>query len=134
LVDRYAAAVREYLGTAVQSRAGERAALLARAEVPHPPYFPSIGRILVAPDGTIWVERIDIADDALDLLWSGGPIPRRTSGVWDAFAPDGSFVATIDFGSRFSPLKAENGSLLGILRTESGVHRVARKQIAFDRQ
>jgi hypothetical protein len=50
------------------------------------PHVPMIGRLAVAPDGSIWVERFDVTNDPKDV---------------DLFDPDGSYLGTLPKGTPF---------------------------------
>lgn len=70
---------------------------LQYTELPTPDHLPVLGRILASDDGAVWVERPDLVDDPLLLVWSrGGAQPS----LFDVFDPDGRFVGTVEAPTR----------------------------------
>ena len=130
LVDRFRDRARAYWDTA--STAGERvlgkANDEARAGMDHVETLPPIGRMYASNDGALWVERIDLVADPLELEWQRPPPPPRET-KWDIFDPAGRFLGTATLPPKFSPRLVGDRWVLGVLRDDLDVQYVARFEI-----
>lgn len=87
---------------------------------------PALGTLLVSEAGHLLVERPDLVEDPVALVWSRvGPGPSR----WDVYDVEGVFSGTIEFPLRFTPHVLGSGWVIGVLRDELGVEYVVRYQI-----
>ena len=127
LVDRFRDLARAHWDTA--STAGEgvlgKENDAARGGLPHVESLPPIGRMLASAEGALWVERIDLVPDPIDLVWQRpAPPPRETK--WDLFDPDGRFLGTVTLPPKFTPRVVSERWTLGIFRDELDVQYIAR--------
>lgn len=130
LVDRFRARARAHWDTA--STAGEgvlgKENDAARGGLPHVASLPPIGRMLASAEGALWVERIDLVPDPIDLEWQRQPPPPRET-KWDIFDPDGRFLGTVTLPPKFTPRVVGDRWTLGILRDELDVQYIAKLEI-----
>jgi hypothetical protein len=97
----------------------------ARAGMDHVATLPPIGRMFASMDGALWVERIDLVPDPLDLEWRRPPPPAAET-KWDLFDAAGRFLGTATLPPKFTPRLVGDRWVLGILRD---VQYVARFEI-----
>jgi hypothetical protein len=81
-----------------------------------------MSQLLVGPDGTLWVQQIQTADQigatgAIDLQDMG-------SSVWEIFDSEGRFLGATTFPDRFQPLRVLGDSFWGIQRDDLDVASV----------
>lgn len=70
---------------------------------------PTIGDLAIAPDGTLWIRRYAIKDEAVPI---------------DILAPDGSYVGTLPAGTPFPDAFFPDGRIVAVERDELEVPRV----------
>ena len=131
LVDRFRERVRAHwdtasmTGEAAMGKVGDEA---RAADLDHVENLPPIGRMFASSEGALWVERIDLVPDPLELEWQRPPPPARET-KWDIFDPDGRFLGTATLPPKFSPRLVGERWVLGVLRDELDVQYVARYEI-----
>lgn len=117
----------------------EQVERISTAAVPPrlPPHFPFIDRILVSPQGTLWVERADrhprpalraVAHAFGYIHWAWHPSWRAPQ-VFDVFDPDDGYVGTVELPFGFTPMAASGDRIYGTLTDELGVERVVAFQL-----
>ncbi|HKS07707.1 MAG TPA: 6-bladed beta-propeller [Gemmatimonadaceae bacterium] len=128
LIDEFRKRAKAYHDT-VSNKGGEYAASyavdMARPGLKSPATLPPLGRMLIAGDGAVWVERIDLVRDPVAREWSRGPAPA-TPTTWDRFNAAGAPQRPVELPPRFSPMFATASTVLGVQRDEDGVEFVVR--------
>lgn len=107
------------------SRIDERSRLVRRSTLP------PLGRLLVSPDGSFWVERIDTVSPA-DFEYgriTGAPLPTR----WDLFDEQGRFLVQVELDPRFTPFAARGTEITGVLKDQLDVEFVVTYRIEQQR-
>ena len=102
---------------------------LERRERPHAATVPVLGRLIVAADGTIWVERLDLVTDPVMLELRGAP--ARTT-AWDVIRPDGRIIGTARTPPGFDARCATPNSLIGVTRDEDDVESIVALSLSRD--
>jgi hypothetical protein len=107
--------------------------IVAGSIPPHaPPHFRFIDRILVTPEGTLWVERADrhprpamraVAHAFGYVHWAWHPSWRAPQ-VFDVFDPDGRYQGTTEVPFEVRVLAVSADRLYGVEFDEFGVERV----------
>ena len=100
-----------------------------QAQLPGPETRPPLGALLVAHDGSFWVERQDHRQPAewWERYMSGsfdGPPEVETS--WDVFSRDGRFLGNVLLPPRFQPMAVAPGYVVGVMRDDLDVEYVVR--------
>lgn len=100
-----------------------------QASLPTGTRVPPVGRLLVSPDGSFWLERTDAIPAALREFWRTFPNGREAiggqePGLWDLFDADGRFLGQVQLPPRFVPYRADGFTVLGIERDEVGLEYV----------
>jgi len=98
------------------------------------PYLPVIGGMITGSDGSLWVERGDLAEDpvAREVTLSVGemmddPDPR----TWEVFDRTGAAVATVRLPAAFEPHVADHESVTGVLRDDRHTEYVVRFRLRW---
>jgi hypothetical protein len=91
------------------------------------PHLPPLGRLLVSPDGSFWIERADVADPAtleFERLFGGfgRAGPRETR--WDLFDADGVYLASAALDARFAPMAVRGPEITGVYKDDLDVEYV----------
>ncbi|MBR9990409.1 MAG: 6-bladed beta-propeller [Gemmatimonadetes bacterium] len=125
LIDRYAEAIRRQdpKGPALpveQPQDASESSKLSRTRIPHGEAIPALGRVLVGPDGALWIERPDLADDPVALESSG--FDART--YWDILDPTHRYVGTVALPSHFSGHAVKGLSVYGVGVDQDNVESV----------
>ncbi len=107
--------------------------------VPSPPpeYLPVIDRLLVAADGSMWVERMDRHPEpavrAVAHLVGGVRSGWRPEWfapqTFDVFWPDGAYRGTVELPAEVWPLAVTGDGMYGVFYDELGVESVVAFQI-----
>lgn len=90
------------------------------ATMEYPARFPAHYRLLVAPDGSLWVERGDGPRDPLPQVAE----PHAAPTTWDVVMPDGRWLGAVAMPALFEPLEIGIDYVLGVQRDAMGVERV----------
>ena len=102
-----------------------------QAALPLPPAAPVLNRMLVAPDGAFWVERVDTDPPAhLEFRRLVLGQPRTAPTRWDAFDAEGAFLGTVELPARFTPHVLRGARVTGVLRDDLDVEFVVSYRIA----
>ena len=132
-LDAYTKRVRDFYrsqpGLLASSPDELKRAIDYRMTAPRATVLPALGLLLVADDGSLWVERPDLVDDpALNEF-------RRTFGTnrappapvaFDRFDPKGCFLGRTTVPAGFLPFQVTGSTILGMLPEESGLETVVR--------
>jgi len=121
-----------------RSPRGSETRLGIEAVVKHPlaPAFAVIGAMLVAPDGSVIVQRID-GIDPIELEWITGfnsaerpaALIRRGPTRWERFDATGRYIGAVNLPVRFQPRHYDGRRVTGILRDGDGVEFVVRYRL-----
>lgn len=87
-----------------------------------PQHHPAHARLLVGTDGVLWVERPQTEppwSEEIDFT----PVPPHP-GVWDLFAPDGTWLSTVHLPARFRPMSAREDMVAGVAKDDLDVESV----------
>lgn len=125
LIDRYAKAVRTQTprGPALpveQPQDASESSELSRVRIPYGHAIPAIGRILVGPEGALWLERPDLADDPIALELSG----IRAKTYWDILDSTRRYAGTVALPPDFWPQATRGMSVYGVALDEDDVEYV----------
>jgi hypothetical protein len=90
--------------------------------------YPAFASLMGGPQGSIWVQRIQTADDAKA---AGAEFDAQDVGAptWDVFDADGRYLGPIELPRRFQPLQIRGDRLWGIWRDEFDVQHVLRLKL-----
>jgi hypothetical protein len=90
---------------------------------PLPPARYPLGRVLVSPGGTVWVERADYMKPGVRQAMKSGP--SRVGTRWDIMDVSGRYVGTTDLpvGYRLQSV-TDDGRAIGVYKDEDGVEYV----------
>lgn len=97
-------------------------------------FYPAFAQLMGGPDGTIWVQQIQSADD-IAARNSGDQAPAEFnpqdigSPRWDIFDTEGRFLGTIELPERFQPVRVIDNHIYGIWRDDLDVQYVKRLTI-----
>lgn len=84
--------------------------------------YPLFAQLLLASDGSLWVQRVLTARSAPDAAsWS---FQDFGSNEWDVFGPDGRYLGVVTLPLRFEPLREIDGVLWGVDQDELDVQSV----------
>jgi hypothetical protein len=106
-----------------------------RAEIPLPPFYPPLGRIAVAEDGSIWVQRMDAVSPVENSLlqtvrlYPGTDLPPPPPTFWDLFDPDGRFLGQVELPPRFRPMHVRGADVTGVQRDSLDIEYVVTYRI-----
>jgi hypothetical protein len=89
------------------------------------PYFPAFSRVLVGPEGTVWVQHL-LAPSQLTAEGHKPTYPYVEIGSdeWAVFDADGRFMGSIDFPRNYEPLLFRESRVYGIWRDELDIQHV----------
>lgn len=91
-------------------------------------HYPAFAQLLLGPDGTLWVQRIQTAEQVAE---SGSFNPRDLGATdWDVFDAEGRFLGGVEMPQRFQPLRLVGDVLYGIERDEFDVQSVVGVRIS----
>ena len=119
-------------------RGGEqRLGLQVQEKHPLAPAFAVIGAMLVAPDNSLIVQRID-AVDPIELEWlTGFDATERPSVLiargptrWERLDPQGRYIGAVNLPAQFQPRSYDGQRLTGVQRNADGVEFVVRYRLA----
>ena len=132
-VDAYAKRVRDFYrsqpGLLAASPDELKRAIDYRLAAPRATVLPALGLLLVADDGSLWVERPDLMDDPAVNEF------RRTFGTnrapaapatFDRFDPKGCFLGRTTVPAGFLPFHVTRSTILGMLPEDIGVETIVR--------
>ncbi len=91
--------------------------------------YPAFLNLLVAPDGSVWLQQVQTAED---LMASGAESfdPQDLgSHRWDIFDGEGRYLGVLEFPVGFTPLRLLPGQVYGTWKDELGVPYVMRLSI-----
>lgn len=102
-----------------------------------PPHFPFIDRILVSPEGTLWVERADrhprpalrAVAHAFGYIHYAWHASWRAPRVFDLFDSEGRYAGTVELPFGFTPMEPSGDRIFGALTDELGVEQVVAFQV-----
>jgi hypothetical protein len=125
----------ERAGGPPRSRRGSetRLGIEAVEKLPLAPAFAVIGAMLVAPDGSLLVQRID-GIDPIQLEWiTGFNAAERASALilrgptrWERFDAQGRYIGPVTIPARYQPRYYDGRQVVGVLRDGDGVEFVVR--------
>jgi len=100
-----------------------------QASLPMPSHLPPTGRLVVSPDGSFWIERIDEFEPARIQYERMFPNAQREAAShretpWDLFDAAGHLLGTVRLPAGFDPHRADGLQVLGVERDELGVEYV----------
>lgn len=101
-------AVRQQMATAVQA-------------FPFATTAPVYSRMLLRPDGELWVSPFD---PGFGLPGPAAPLAPSAPHTWSVFAPDGSWLAELTLPARFVPFEAGRDYVAGVAFDADDVERV----------
>jgi hypothetical protein len=117
----------------------EQVERISMAAVPPrpPPHFPFIDRVMVSPEGTLWVERADrhprpalrAVAHAFGYVHYAWHPSWRSPQVFDVFDREGRYSGTVELAFGFTPMEASGNRIYGTLTDELGVEQVVAFQI-----
>lgn len=90
----------------------------------NPPHLPPVSRILVATDGSFWVERRDHLDP---LVWRKSytePGLEEGRPRWDRYDDEGRFLDQVELPEHFAAFAIRGNEVTGVLRDELDVEYV----------
>lgn len=82
---------------------------------------PRFSRLLLRPDGELWVSPFD---PGFGLPGPGAPLAPSTTHTWSVFAPDGTLLAAVPLPARFVPYEVGRDYVAGVAFDEDDVERV----------
>lgn len=82
---------------------------------------PSFSRLLLRPDGELWVSPFD---PGFGLPGPGAPLAPSTTHTWSVFAPDGTWLAVVPLPARFVPYEVGRDYVAGVAFDEDDTERV----------
>lgn len=85
-------------------------------------YYPAFAQLLLGPEGTLWVQRIQTADQVQDP--ADFDPQDLGSPDWDVFDDQGRYLGIVTMPGRFQPLRLVGDVLYGIERDEYDVQSV----------
>lgn len=86
-------------------------------------YYPAFNEILAGPEGTLLVQQLQTAQEAISL--DGGLAPQALGAPrWDVFDADGRFLGVLELPDRFQPVRVRGDRIYGIWRDEMDVEHV----------
>jgi hypothetical protein len=97
--------------------------------LPRPDTVPPLGRLATGRDGSVWVQRRDLGDVALDqyrAMYSFFDNAPADASRWDVFDRDGRFVRAVELPARFLPFVVTLDTATGVYTDELGVQYVIR--------
>ena len=118
-------------------RGGEqRLGLQVQEKHPLAPAFAVIGAMIVAPDNSLIVQRID-AIDPIELEWlTGFNAAERSSELiargptrWERFDPQGRYIGAVNLPAQFQPRAYDGQRITGVQRDGDGVEFVVRYRL-----
>lgn len=94
-------------------------------------FYPAFANILGGPDGSIWVQRIQTADD---VAAAGGEFAAQDIGgpIWDVFDAEGRYLGELELPARFTPVKVLDSRIWGVWRDELDVQHVLQLRVDAD--
>jgi hypothetical protein len=104
-----------------------------RLAAPRPAVLPALGLLMVADDGSLWVERPDLVDDPGLVEF------RRTFGTnrapaspatFDRFDAKGCFLGSTVLPAGFLPFHVTRNTVLGMLPDQSGAEYIVRYAVS----
>jgi hypothetical protein len=106
------------------------------AKNPTAPAFATIGALLVAPDGTLLVERIDDVNP-IELEFAAGfgandrgtTVADRQAARWERFDATGRYLGAVRLPRRFYPRDFDGSTVIGVQKDADGVEFVVRYRI-----
>lgn len=105
-----------------------RERVAAQATFPVPDHRPPARELLVSPDGSFWVERVDhVAPARLAVertLSFAVDMLEPISSLWDMFDESGRLLGQIELPPRFTPMRLGGRRVYGVLEDELGVEYV----------
>jgi hypothetical protein len=89
-------------------------------------------------DGSVWVERRDLGDVAVDqfrsmyggLFDDGRPVPT----LWDVFDGEGRYLGRVELPPRFRAFATTASTVTGVVRDDLDVEYVVRYRVGFGSQ
>ena len=119
------------------SKAGQRRSIRNRIEeqasYPIPTTRAPLGEIVVAPDGSYWLERADHHDPArrevIQMFGNFAPM-RPGPSRWEVVSSEGERLHTVELPARFVPMTATTSTITGVLYDDLDVEYVVRYTIA----
>ena len=101
-----------------------------QATFPRIGFLPVTGRMLTDDHGTVWIQRVDIVANPVEVEWSRGPA-RPT--YWDVFDSTGTFQHIVRLPPRFALRAVRDSIAIGVGRDELDVqyivgYRISRKR------
>jgi hypothetical protein len=139
-VEAYATRLRRYMANPrfVNGAAQTRRFVDNRIAAWRPADLPPTGDMLVAPNGTVWVERPDLYKDP--VIWEVrsfmpaalAPDDANAQPLWDRFDSTGTFRDRVAFPPRFRPVAVTDSTVIGVLTDHLDVQYVARYRLVRD--
>jgi hypothetical protein len=103
-----------------------RGRLLRMTDLPTGSHGPVLGRMLVSRAGTIWVERLDLAEEP---AYSALRLSSRGAEKWDVISPAGTLRGTVELRAGFFAFTAGDEWIAGVWRDSLGVEYVKRLRL-----
>ena len=137
LLNDYLDAPRSPGGRARAPRGGEqRLGVELVQKYPLAPAFALIGAMIVAPDNSLIVHRID-GVDPIELEWiTGFQAFERSSRLiargptrWERFDPQGRYIGAVNLPAQFQPRFYDGNRLTGVQRNADGVEFIVRYRV-----
>lgn len=85
-------------------------------------HYPAFAQLLLGPEGTLWVQRIQTADQVQDP--ADFDPQDLGSPDWDVFDGEGRYLGVVTMPGRFQPLRLVGDVLYGVERDEYDVQSV----------
>jgi hypothetical protein len=97
-------------------------------------FYPAFAQLLGGPDGTIWVQQIQNADDLAARPGDAAPAEFNPQDIgsprWDIFDSEGRFLGTLELPERFQPVRVIDNHIYGIWRDDLDVQYVKRLTVS----
>lgn len=95
-------------------------------------FYPAFASLLGGPDGSIWAQRIQTAED---VAAAGGEFSVQDIGgpIWDIFDAEGRYLGELELPARFTPHKILGDGIWGVWRDELDVQHVRRLRLDGER-
>ncbi len=132
----------EQLRATVPPQAFEQASAQVREIVHFASHYPAFARILLGPEGSMWVQHIPGPSELTDEERASWNFMDVLTGVswnliedvgardWDVFDSGGRFLGTVNMPLRFAPRTIRGDRIYGVMRDELEVQYAVRLRIA----
>jgi hypothetical protein len=93
-------------------------------------YYPAFATLLGGPEGTLWVQRIQTADEVMGSADAADFNPQDLGApTWDVFDADGRYLGEVRLPAKFTPLRFMGDQIWGSQRDELDVQNAVRLRV-----